>query len=626
EKIYREGDPADAFYCIVSGKARLFVQSDKGTEETIEYVGRGTYFGIISLLSGEPHSVTAEVINDAVLLKIDKKEFEHILKRIPSLALHFSQTLSRRLKKKNLHHKTIFESTILSVFSLAQSMDRVLYALNLSCSLKKETGKRVLFLSVISNHDHASENMEFIKQIPSIELQNITGRITRLREAIVTHGLGFDILKIKHTYGSAEEANQIVTLLNYLTEDYHYIVVDLSTDLGDTATKALAQSDIIHLISDAQKNNLQKTLAFLKELQKKTKRPEGKISLLAVRGEGNEKIEPTFEEKIYATISQFPLKDYAGGIVMHHTNLPYSRTIRRIAREIGEVTIGLALGCGAASGLAHIGVIKALERENIPIDVVVGSSMGALLGSFWAVGMSSKEMARIFVDEGEQITGSKLLDFTFPKLGLIAGKKMEKFLRRYLGDRTFHDVKFSFKVMATNLRTKEEVVLDKGSIVKAVRTSIAIPGILTPVRHKDQFYLDGGILNPIPVGPLVKRGISKIIAVNILPVLKERKGGLGFLVEKKAKPRDTLLSKMQRMIDRKIKRSFSPNIFDVIVGSLEAMEYVLAEQACQQADIVIHPEIEPLGWFDFVSAQELITLAEEETMRLMPEIKSLIGQ
>ena len=216
------------------------------------------------------------------------------------------------------------------------------------------------------------------------------------------------------------------------------------------------------------------------------------------------------------------------------------------------------------------------------------------------------------------------MDFTFPKLGLISGNKMEHFLRRYIGDKTFHDVKLPFKVMASNLKTKEEVTIDKGSIAKAVRTSISIPGIVAPVKFGDQYLLDGGILNPIPVGPLVRMGIGKIIAVNVLPILKERKGGLSFLAEKKDKDRKTIFGGLKKKIDKKLQKTFSPNIFDVIVGSLEAMEYVLAEQACQQADVVINPEIEPFGWFDFVSAQELIRLGEEEALKMLPEIKNMI--
>ncbi|OIO35584.1 MAG: hypothetical protein AUJ74_05760 [Candidatus Omnitrophica bacterium CG1_02_44_16] len=141
QMIYSQGSPPDAFYCLLSGRAEIFINND-GREETLEYIHRGKYFGFISLLTGEPHSVSARAVNDTVLAKISQRDFNAILKSMPSLAIDLSQMLSRRLKRKDLHPKSIFESTIISVYSEdVDLLDSSLYALNLAIGLKRQTKK-----------------------------------------------------------------------------------------------------------------------------------------------------------------------------------------------------------------------------------------------------------------------------------------------------------------------------------------------------------------------------------------------------------------------------------------------------------------------------------------------------
>jgi CRP-like cAMP-binding protein len=115
EIIYRQGDPPDAFYCIISGRVEVFVEKG-GHCDTLEHIHRGKYFGFISLLTGEPHSVSARAVNDTVMARIPGIKFKEILHRIPRLAIDLSQMLSRRLKRRDLHPKTIFESTVVSFF------------------------------------------------------------------------------------------------------------------------------------------------------------------------------------------------------------------------------------------------------------------------------------------------------------------------------------------------------------------------------------------------------------------------------------------------------------------------------------------------------------------------------
>ncbi|MDD5771387.1 MAG: Crp/Fnr family transcriptional regulator, partial [Candidatus Omnitrophica bacterium] len=147
--IYGEDSAPSAFYCIVSGRVQIYTNNKAGEHLVLEYLHRGKYFGIISLLTNEPHSVTSLAINDCAILVIKKDDFDLVLKSIPRLAIDLSRMLSRRLKRKDIHQKSIFESTVVSVFSSYSQAGKTVYALNLALSLSRETHKSVIILDIL---------------------------------------------------------------------------------------------------------------------------------------------------------------------------------------------------------------------------------------------------------------------------------------------------------------------------------------------------------------------------------------------------------------------------------------------------------------------------------------------
>jgi NTE family protein len=143
--------------------------------------------------------------------------------------------------------------------------------------------------------------------------------------------------------------------------------------------------------------------------------------------------------------------------------------------------------------------------------------MGALIGGLWAIGLNSDELEKIARQFENKWNMLKLIDLPlFPVSGLIGGYAIRRWLKKYYGSRTFYNVRTPFKVVAYDLVRREELVIESGPIVEAVCQSIAIPGVIKPVRIKDQLIIDGGVLNPLPTNVLAARGIKKIIAVNVL--------------------------------------------------------------------------------------------------------------
>tara|TARA_B100000315_G_C14495363_1_gene549684 strand:- start:336 stop:1253 length:918 start_codon:yes stop_codon:yes gene_type:complete len=303
-----------------------------------------------------------------------------------------------------------------------------------------------------------------------------------------------------------------------------------------------------------------------------------------------------------------------------------------MAREVGGVRLGLALGSGAALGLAHIGLLKVLERENISVDMVAGSSIGALIGALWCSGLSAAEVEKIAMKFRPKYVTFMLFAADLapiPKFGFIAGKRVVRLLQRYLKDKTFRDLKTPLKVTACEYANRQLRVFDEGSLVDAVRASVSIPAIFVPHTVDGRQMIDGGILDPVPVDVLLKSGVNKIVAVNALPSpedihrrnqeVKEDEARRAAQAREKGKFSHTWYHMRKRIAE-----GVEPKIFDVIMHSMQAMEYVLAEQACQQADIAMHPTIPVVNWYQFYSVGDLIERGEQEAERMLPQIRELI--
>src|SRR5512135_3210738 len=175
-------------------------------------------------------------------------------------------------------------------------------------------------------------------------------------------------------------------------------------------------------------------------------------------------------------------------------------------------TLGLALGSGSARGWAHIGVIRALAAEGIVPDAICGCSIGAFVGAVYADGDLDK--LEIWVSSLTWQDVVALLDVSL-KGGLIKGAKLIQFFERHFVDRDFADLPIPFACVATDLESGREIWLRKGSVAHAVRASIALPGLFTPVPHDDGFLVDGGLVNPVPVSLCRAMGMDVVIGVEV---------------------------------------------------------------------------------------------------------------
>jgi len=255
--------------------------------------------------------------------------------------------------------------------------------------------------------------------------------------------------------------------------------------------------------------------------------------------------------------------------------------------------IGLALGSGGSRGLAHIGVIKVLEENNIPIDFIAGSSIGAMVGGFYAAGLSIKEIEEIALSTNWRRVFSVLFD-PHLKQGLIGGEKLKTFIENYINGKKFEDCKVPFVTVATDLKTGEVVVLNKGEMAQAIRTSISIPLVFKPAEINGRMLVDGGLSAPVPVEIVRGMGADIIIAVNL----------------------------DKHYCDEEWK----PGWYNIANDSLNILRHHLALSNVANADIVIDINVGKNYWYQFTNGQDKILTGEKATKEVLPRLQEIIYQ
>lgn len=306
-------------------------------------------------------------------------------------------------------------------------------------------------------------------------------------------------------------------------------------------------------------------------------------------------------------------------------------------------TVGLALGSGSARGLAHIGVIRALKDAGIHVDYIAGTSIGALIGAVFASGKIDSLQDAYLAMDWKKI--AYFFDVVFPKSGIIDGKKVADFLREYIHSSLIEDLPKPFRAVATDFDSGEEVTFDKGDVIEAVRASISVPGIFTPVRWGKSVLIDGGLVNPVPVNTARKMGANIVIAIDlnykiirqkqhikahtrpdtgVLQALSHLGGGRYRAamerIEKKLHSLDekpTLLQAREWLAEESL-----PNIFEVLLSSINIMETQITSTRLQidPPDLLIQPPLSDVNFLEFNRAEEIISIGYETTQQKLAQL------
>jgi len=269
--------------------------------------------------------------------------------------------------------------------------------------------------------------------------------------------------------------------------------------------------------------------------------------------------------------------------------------------------VGLALSGGGARGLAHIGVLKVLKREGVPIDLLAGTSMGGVVAGAYAAGLAPDFLEQEALRMASPRHLLALADPTLPRRGLFEGQKVVKYLSCHLGTCTFETLTRPLSLIAVDLVTSKSVILDEGSVTDAVRATIALPGLFKPVERDGQLLVDGGLLDNLPADVARQMGADVVIAVDVVGSSNTFSAMIHVLRERRYVPRGLA------------------STFEVMLRSLDVMMKEINRQRLAEAapEVIIRPDVpaDVSVLLGFTRAAETIALGERAAERALPDIE-----
>lgn len=295
-----------------------------------------------------------------------------------------------------------------------------------------------------------------------------------------------------------------------------------------------------------------------------------------------------------------------------------------------QVKVGLALGSGAAKGWAHIGVIDALQRAGIHIDVIAGCSVGALVGAACATGRLA--LLEKWVRSFGYWDVIRLMDFSWQRGGLLRGNRVFNHIRRLMPDESIEQCHIRFGAVATNLSTGRELWLTEGDLHQAVRASCSMPGLLPPVGHNGYWLVDGAVVNPVPISLTRALGADIVIAVDLQHDAHLMQQDLFSATPTQTLPEEELISwrgkLRQRLAQHLTQRrtSLSPGAMEIMTTSIQVLENRLKRNrmAGDPPDVLIQPYCPQISTLDFHRAEEAIAAGRAAVEKKMDELLPLV--
>jgi NTE family protein len=568
--IYRAGDDADALYLLASGAVDVL----DGAEVIARY-GPGEVFGEAALLAGEPRAVTTRVALDALLLVLPRDSIDRLLELHPSLHQRVSALLARRLKQAvqaATGRRKARQGEIVVLQGWRSAVDGTEFALDLAGALEHELGAAVAIVTVTSSATHPT----------------VGARRDRPDAVVIGEVPDGCALRARVASELALRAAQAPVVLVLLDDTRAAFERDL-VPLGDTI---LYRIDGLPLF---QRETVSRRVVLVHD------RRTGTGTGPAVSGND---------------VVSLPIDD-AGR----------SRTLGRLARHLTHRSVGLALGSGAAWGLAHIGVLDVFEREGIPIDAIAGASMGAIVGAHYAVGFSPARLAEIATGVRDIPAFIRILprllylavDFNVRRPGLFAGDHFQRVLDSLgpIEGRTFADLEIPFRAVATDIATGARVELTDGDLCIAMRASFSAPWIFSPFRIGEHILIDGGMSDPVPAETARSMGADLVIGVNVVPpVFPQAQNPLEVALRALARVNPLAVSADARL----------PSSFDVVVRTLQIMQHELGNNRAAEADLLIRPDLRDYWVLEFWKAASLIEQGRRAARAELPAIREKLDE
>lgn len=561
--LFRRGEQGDSLYIVESGLLEAVVDEGMQSEYSLQSFFPGEYFGEMALLARQARSASVRALVDSRLIELSDSQFSRLLEEKPSIAVHISRMLSKYLSKTT-GSISRQRATISAVVHFGEKSGMSSIAAQLAESLQRHSRAIMVFLGS-QDPDEPSEPFD----------------LSRTLDRVKQHPSGCHCLSLGEESARKLDGQAIVSIINSLRAKYGHVSIWINHDEALRRVPLFAAFDRACVIGCPPFDN-----AGLHALVDALGKASNGIRVAILAPEGN---------------PAFPM----GKSAFPPIRLTENSGFDRLARALSGKTVGLALGSGTAQGLSHLGVMKALAEHGVPIDLIAGTSGGALYGSLVASGLHVDDAVNYIVRQTRRNLLDKI-DFALPTRGLIRGRLVEKMLRNAIGDVCFPDLPIPLSAVAADLDTGEEVIIDEGPVVAGVRASISVPGIFEPYMMNGRSLVDGVVVNPLPVSVARGMGADIVIAVQV-----PAPGKLAMEAEARMK---------------KNRRRTDYSIFSTLVRSHHFVGEMLAEKAASEADILIKPDVAGFGWREYRSAPDIIQAGFQSGLEALEKITARRAQ
>ena len=546
ETLFRQGERADALYVITRGRLQIVVEMAGGRTRTVDALGRGALIGEMALLLDDLRTATAVASRDSELVRIEKADFDRLIAEHPSIALEMARMLGARLKRTTRAEGADSTRRTIAVLPISPGLDGEAFCNRLIAGLDAARDEVCYITPALADSLHpGAADADFDDPASRTLLHWMSSLEDRFRYVVY----------------QADSTRMAWTRRCFRESDAALLLARADADPRPSASEA-----------DLTRPDRQRTAFELVLLHDSATRITGTARWLESRHV----------------------------VRHHHVRSTVDADYRRVARFIAGRAVGLVLSGGGARGLAHIGVLKRLRENGVPIDIVAGASMGAIIGAMYAVGHDADRIARL---ARQEYVERRDFDFTLPIVALNSAGSSVRRMKRLFGARDIEDLPIGYFCMSTNLSRAEPFVHDRGPVWLAVRTSCSIPGLLPPVPHQGDLLIDGGLLNNLPADVMRQHGAGLVIGVDVTP-------GVDLRTSLDGKPSMSGWSLLWDRI-RRSRRSSVPSIVDILSRTALVGSVRDAARMQAQCDVHLAPAVEEFAMNDFRAIDVLVEAGYE---------------
>jgi len=565
--VFRQDEYGDSMFIVTRGRVKIEVTLGNGHTRLVDQLGMGDHFGELAMLTSGRRATTMTAVMDSELLELKQDAFQRLLRTVPGLAANVCRTLGYQLRRETAGRKPRVRPQVIGLVNNSWFTHALTWRI---AAALESTGDRIEVLTE-SIPRHANAIGTIVEQIPP-----------RLRGREKVAWLQYRLARVAPHRG--------------------HVLLDITMrGVGDDVSALLSQCEQIWWLVEPP--SVATAIERLQALVTAEPMLASRVHVVWIVRDGDRSIPPLPRG---LTIARPDFK-----VVLDDTlrvpSRQQRRGISRLVRHVHGTRIGLALGGGGARGLAHLGVLRALEHEEIYVDLISGTSIGALMALPYACGWDLDDAIAAFKQD---LTPGRMFRHV-PRgnhwfmLFKFRMRGWEPMLRRHFGDVSLEQLRIPLSTVAVDLVSGRQVIRDRGDAVNAILESVNLPGIARPILRDGMALVDGGIFNNVPADLLPDRGADRVVGIDIATQLSPCFAH---------NTPTTMTHRMRR-----------PGLMETIMRAHEVQDYEITALRTRAVDLMISVDTSRFAFADFSKATELADVGRRAAEQAMPQLKKLLA-